>query len=136
MTVLFDAAKLGSWLGYSTGDVDDDQCAAVLEVVEGWILGATGWNDIPAEPAKPLRAWALELGGIAYENPTSQTDDQTDLVRSSWRDRRSQILAEIRTWSQSNGSAVGGQLSPRGSFPPARPYPDPADRRYPFGLRP
>ncbi|MBD3781696.1 MAG: hypothetical protein IE926_01890 [Micrococcales bacterium] len=128
---LFDETKLGDWLGY---EVNESQAKAVLEVVEGWICGATGWLDIPAEPAKPLRAWALELGGIAYENPTSQTDDQTDLVRSSWRDRRTQILAEVRVWAQSNGSAAGGgPPSPTGRFPAACPYPDPS---YPYGLRP
>ena len=104
-------------------------------VVAGWILGATGWASVPAEDAipAPLKAWALELGGIAYENPTSQTDDQTDLVRSAWRDRRSQILAEIRAWAQSNGTVAGSTPAPRGSFPKPLPYPDPT---YPFGMRP
>lgn len=126
---LFTLDDLEHWLRY---DVDVTGHAIVEKVVTGWIFDATGWTASPDPLPPQVFSWALELGGIAYENPTSQSDDQTDLVRSAWRDRRSQILAEIRTWSQANGTAVGAIPLPRGSFPTSCPFPDPA---YPYGLR-
>lgn len=126
---LFTKDDLEHWLRY---DVDDAGYTIVEKVVTGWVFQATEWTAVPDPLPPQVFSWALELGGIGYENPTSQSDDQTDLVRSAWRDRRSQILAEIRTWARSNGSAASGSPAPRGRFPGALPYPDPI---YPYGLR-
>lgn len=129
---LFTRKELANWLHYGGEDaIAVDEYDVAHKVVNGWILTATDWDTIPEEKVDRLFAWALELGGIAFENPTSQTDDQTDLVRSSWRDRRSQIMNEIRAWAKANGATASGGF-PRGSFPKPLPYPDPA---YPYGLR-
>jgi hypothetical protein len=126
---LFSKDDLEHWLRY---DVEEAGYTIVEKVVTGWVFQATGWTAVPDPLPSPVFSWALELGGIGYENPTSQADDQTDLVRSSWRDRRSQILAELRAWAQSNGTAAGAIPLPRGSFPRPCSFPDPA---YPYGLR-
>lgn len=134
MADLYTRAQLADWLHYAGEDaITSTEFDVNQRIVRGWILQATQWLVIPDEVTDALFAWALELGGIAFENPTSQTDDQTDLVRSAWRDRRSQIMAEVRAWAVSNGATVVGTTPrPRGRFPGAAPYPDPI---YPYGLR-
>lgn len=133
MADLFTRAQLAHWLHYDGADaISEEEFTVTHLVVRGWILQATQWATIPETVTEALFSWAIELGGIAFENPTSQTDDQTDLVRSAWRDRRTQLMAEIRTWAVANGATVTGGPLPRGRFPSALPYPDPI---YPYGLR-
>lgn len=129
---LFTAEQLTSWLQY-----EETIAAATHEVIEkvvtGWVLAATGWSEIPDPLPGQVFSWSLELGGIAYENPTDQQYDSTALVQSSWRDRRTQILAELTLWAKANGTTGHAPTLPRGRFPAAAPYPDPYR---PYGMRP
>lgn len=133
---LFTKAELEAWLSYDADAISETEHGVVEKVVRGWVLSATGWTEVPATTAEvpeQVAAWALELGGIAYENPTDQQYDSTNLVQASWRDRKSQILAELALWAASTGTTVQARSRPRGSFPKACPYPDPA---HPWGMRP
>lgn len=124
---MYSKAELQAWLQY---DVEAATYEIGHRVVSGWLMDAAQWTAVPDPLPDQVFAWALELGGIAYENPTSQQDDQTDAVRTSWRDRKGQILAEVRAFATANPTS--GPAMPRGRFPGAAPYPDPV---YPFGLR-
>ena len=126
MGQLFTAAELSDWLHYDTHEGSVRQAE---RVVVGWLLEATGvdWTAADSGALPPVvLGWALELGGIAYENPTSMTTDQTGDISSGWRDRRSQIMAAARSWAQVNLATVPSSAPPRprGRFPAASALPD------------
>ncbi|WP_435199567.1 hypothetical protein [Janibacter sp. GS2] len=123
---IFTPAQLRTWLRYDEADVFDEDTAVLVEhVVAGWLLAEVGTlPDLAPEEGHPLFGWAIELGGIAYENPTSMSDDQAGETRSAWADRRVQILAAARRWSEANGATGSSTPVPRGSFPKARSWPD------------
>jgi hypothetical protein len=130
---LFDPEQLKTFLRYAAEDDFDADAATLSEkVVAGWLTGATKRTRADLEAAAigdapQVFSWALELGGIAYENPTSMQDDQVGAGRTTWRDRRAQILESAREWAADQGPAgttATGPL-PRGSFPKAQPWPDP-----------
>jgi hypothetical protein len=118
---LFTPAELREWLQYE--EINNDSAVMVERVVAGWLLSATGREDLDSSNDARVFAWAVELGGIAYENPTSMTDDSSGSTSSSWADRRAQILAQAREWALQQAPAASGQL-PRWSFPQAQPWPD------------
>lgn len=121
---LFTNEELEAWLQYR---VNAPTAAIVEQVVAGWLSSATNLASLPAEPPPALKAWAIELAGIAYENPTSMSDDQTEQLRSAWMDRRRQILLDVREWAKTLSPVeVSAGPLPKGSFPPASPWPQPA----------
>lgn len=122
---IFDPEQLRTWLRYDEADVFDADTAKLVEqVVTGWLTAEIGSLPEPAPTeGHPLFGWALELGGIAYENPTSMTSDAAGETNSSWADRRLQVLAAARRWAEANGS-TGSSPLPRGSFPKAKAWPD------------
>lgn len=125
-TQLFNAAELGAWLRQ---DVTDESAVAVERVVWGWLRPVLGLSERPEEPSEELVAWAVELGGIAYANPEGlssyQLEDESTTYSSERRD-------EILRVAQGGGVIPdGGVPVPRGSFPRARQYPDPAERGLP-----
>jgi hypothetical protein len=78
-----------------------------------------------ADPGGRLFAWALELGGIAVENPTSLTQEQSQEVSTAWSvARRREILASVRSWAARQSGRSGGAPRPRGSFPAVQGWPD------------
>lgn len=124
------ADQLRRFLGYPADQpVEVADAAQSAEVAHGWLAEATGVDDWPDSTGAPrvVKSWMWELTGIAYENPTSMESDRAGEVQSGWRDRRSQILAQARTWAAANGHSLT-RTSPvsRGSFPVAVPWPDPA----------
>ena len=71
---LFTAKDLADFLQYP---VEDATAAIDERVVSGWLaeegLTYTGSDTVPDQ----VFSWALELGAIVHENPTSSTTDQT-----------------------------------------------------------
>lgn len=124
---LFGAAELTHWLHY---DVDEASCDQAELVVTGWIADALGADVVPdAEQGSPIYGWAIELGGIAYENPTSMVQETSGAESTSWSIvRRREILASVRAWGVRTTSTPRAGLA-RGSFPAAESWPDPV-RRY------
>ncbi|TFV83155.1 hypothetical protein [Blastococcus sp. CT_GayMR16] len=115
-------ADLANWLQYPV-----KEASAVLaeQVAVGWLKDAMGVLELPAAPkGTPLYSWALELSGIAYENPLSLAAGSLGDEASTYdRGRRDRILTSAA--SASAGRGVGGPL---GCFPPPVEYPDPAYR--------
>jgi hypothetical protein len=123
---LFGASDLSSWLRQP---VTDDAADVVERVVWGWLkplLASQGVTERPTDPSDELKAWAIELGAIAYANPEGLDAYSLESESSKYSsDRRDQLL-EL---AASGGTATPGvALAPKGSFPSARPYPDPAER--------
>lgn len=125
---LFSAEQLSAWLHY---DVDPVSCEQAEAVVTGWLLDILEADYLPSiTPGDPLYGWALELGGIAYENPTSMTSETSGEESTSWSVvRRAQVLDAVRSWRARTQGASSVAGLPRGRFPSAEPYPDPIRRR-------
>ncbi|WP_114202322.1 hypothetical protein [Janibacter anophelis] len=123
---IFSPSQLRTWLRYDEDEVFDEATATLVEqVVTGWLVAEIGALPEPTpQQGHPLFGWALELGGIAYENPTSMTSDTAGETNSSWADRRLQVLAAARRWAEANGTTGTTRPLPRGSFPTARPWPE------------
>ena len=133
--VLFSATELATWLHY-TEDLSDDHriVEQIHRVVSGWLLEALEWDSWPytsrSEVPDVIHAFAVELAGIAWENPTSQTTDSSgEGVSTSWAPARERILARARGWAARAASPSGSTVpSPQASFPAPPPWPDPTVR--------
>ena len=121
MTEQLTAAQLGDHLQAVLVPASAD--IAIRRAVS-WLADASGRTDLSAT-ALPADLWgdALELAGIAYDNPTSRASEQVGSSATSWpiASRRDQILDAVR-------ARYGRSRTPEptGSFPPAPAYPDPA----------
>lgn len=120
---LFSATELSDWLGKT---VSAEKSAAVEKVVWGWLRPRIGSPDVRPDPVTPeLFSWAVELGAIAHENPAG-------LSAKSLGDKSVQFSSERRDEILELASGGGQSPRPRGNFPPAPCYPDPA-QPYPRG---
>lgn len=121
---LFNHADLGNWLHKP---VTEDGATVAERVVWGWLRPILGVTSRPTGDARSaeLLSWALELGGIAHENPAGLKAKQIGPFNEqySW-ERRTAILDEVAT----GGQPAAAALAPRGRFPRPRRYPDPAER--------
>lgn len=125
---LFTPAQLKTWLRYDDGDVFVEETALLVEkVVAGWLTAEVGTIPDTLDEGSPLFGWAIELGGIAYENPTSMANDASGETQSAWFvTTRQNILRSVRAWAQAEGMLPAPATSalPRGKFPPAPAWPD------------
>lgn len=95
---------------------------SAIRIAEGWLFSVTRslpvWSDPPPDAPVPedLHAWALELAGIAYDNPqgltTRTVEDDTRIFAVT---RRREIL-------DAAAACYGGVAAPLFSFPPAPTY--------------
>jgi len=124
---LFTAEQLGNFLQYQ---VEDAPAAMAEKVVSGWLSDAAGSVTFPDPLPPQLFSWAIELGAIAHENPGGLASETTGAKNTTWdRARRAEILGYVARWAGNDSYVSGaGVPSPVGSFPPARPYPDPVER--------
>lgn len=117
-SLLFTAGELGDWLGIM---VSDARATVAERVVWGWLQPVLGAEDRPDEISDQLFSWAIELGAIAHENPAGLSSQQLGTSQRGFSsERRTEILADVA------GEGSSGGLRPRGSFPAACAYPDPA----------
>lgn len=123
MAPLFDESELSDWLQY---DVSQPAAAIAEKVVAGWLTDATELDEWPDPVPSRLFAWALELGGIAHENPGGLDEETSADATSKWGRRRAEILAAAKAWA--GGSPVSPGPEARGCFPDAQPWPDAAGR--------
>lgn len=117
MSELFTSDELSDWLGKT---VTAAKAVAVEKVVWGWLKPRIGATVRPDPVPDEVFSWALELAAIAYENPSGLDGKDIGPFGEQYSsERREEILA---------AAAAGGTgvLAPKGQFPPARPYPDPA----------
>lgn len=95
MADLFDLGDLPSWL--QVPEIDAETATRVRRAASGWLQDATGLTDWPDPVPDRLWAWAVELAGIAYYNPSGLSREQIDdyLVQYS-AERRTEILDAAR----------------------------------------
>lgn len=121
-TELFTAGDLSHWLQCP---VAAETALTVEQVVWGWVKPILGLTSRPDPTPDELFSQALELGGIAHENPAGLAAYQLGEERSQFSaERRAEILRDMA----SGNLPAGGTPSPRGSFPSARCYPDAVER--------
>jgi len=106
---LFDLGDLPPWLQVPA--IDSETATRVRRFASGWLLSATRLASWPNPVPDDLWAWAIELAGIAYRNPTAATSEGIDDYNIAYdRARRAEILAAARV-------AYGGSGTPLYSFP-------------------
>ncbi|HSV41491.1 MAG TPA: hypothetical protein VLI04_22195 [Nocardioidaceae bacterium] len=121
---LFTEDDLGELIGKP---VTESRGAMVERVVWGWLKPILDLEDRPDPVPDELFSWAVELGGIAHENPIGLSGKATGPFSeqfSGLRDRRETILKDVRQWAAAQGDDTAA--APGGSFPEAPCYPDPA----------
>lgn len=130
---LFEPAQLKNWLHYADeSDFSEEDAVLAEQVVAGWLSDAVDVDDVTSLDGEVIgsprfKAWAIELGGIAYENPTSMSQDGAAEISSQWQiDRRRQILDNVRAWAKNRPGAASSVPMPRGRFPQPTPWPDQA----------
>lgn len=115
---LFQADDLGDWMGRT---VTDSKAVAVEKVVWGWLKPVLGLSERPSPVPDEVYSWAIELGAIAHENPAGMSSRQLGTAMQAFSsERRNAILEEAA------GGTATSTATPRGSFPAAGCYPDPA----------
>lgn len=119
---LFTATDLTNWLHKP---VSSDAATAAESMVWGWLAPVLDLTERPADPSAQLKSWAIELGGIAHTNPEGLAEYQLESERTKYSsERRNEIL---RTAANGGVTPTGAALTPQGSFPDARCYPDPVE---------
>lgn len=126
MADLFTQSDLADFL---RKPVSAEAAASAEKVVWGWLRPVLGLTDRPTPVTPEVFSWAIELGAIAYENPSGLTYYELGDERSGYSaSRRAEILAEVGA-SDVSAVALG---APVGSFPDPYAWPDPP--RYHRGL--
>ena len=116
--MLFDENDLTNWLGKQ---VTKQRAASVEGVVWGWHKPILGLTERPYPAPAELFSWAIELGGIAHENPKGLKQRELGPYTEQFStERREEILDEARN----SPSAGGVSLKPTGCFPEPLDYPD------------
>lgn len=119
---LFTATDLQALPGVS--GVTETSATMAERIVWGWLRPILAVEQRPNPVSDELFSWALELGAIAHENPTGMSSYQLGAERVGYStERRVEILAEVADGGRP-GHTTGGV--PRGRFPQAPTYPDPA----------
>lgn len=124
MTALFTAAQLTELLGKP---VTPARAEVVERVAWGWLKPILGWDERPAENEVPdeLFGWALRLGAIVAENPAALEAKTVGPFTEQYAKDIKAILDEVRASTLPTGAAAAANR-PRGNFPEAPCYPDPA----------
>lgn len=122
-TALFTADDLNALPEIS--GVTEAEATAVERVVWGWLKPVLKVTERPDPVSDELFSWALELGGIYWNNPTDLDSKKTGPFEEKYGERAAEILHVAAT---GGATPAGTALRPVGSFPAARAYPDPAER--------
>lgn len=107
-------------------DFSDAQLAVTMKLVAGWLRDDTGRSDIDSatelSETDPVWSAALELVALVGENPTSLASKTAGPTSQAWplARERDRIRARVKALYRKDSSG------PRGTFPEALPWPDPA----------
>jgi hypothetical protein len=111
-------------------DLDAASADEARRKAQAWLASATSLTAWPTPIPEDLRAWAIELAALAYDNPSmleSETLDGGATVR--WAlNRRTEILDNAR--ARYGSGAIAGR--PEGNFPAALDDPDPLIATQPY----
>ena len=115
---LFDENDLTEWLGKPVTQL---RAASVERVVWGWLKPILDLEERPDPAPAEVFAWAIELGGIAHENPKGLTQRELGPYSEHFSaERRKEILDEARDAQPD----AGASMKPTGCFPEPLDYPD------------
>lgn len=121
MPLLANADVRNLYPGYN---LPDSQLDVAMRIVAGWLREDTGRTDLSSElpDTDPLWPAAVELVGLLATNPELLASKTVGPTSRAWpiAQRRDAIRAAIRD------AATQAASGPRGTFPPAPVYPDPA----------
>lgn len=110
MADLFDLDDLPSWL--QVASVDTETATRVRRYASGWLQNATRVTPWPPDPVPDdIWAWAIELAGIAFRNPTGASSESIDDYSVSHDAARREQILKAAT------AAYGGTSLPLYSFP-------------------
>jgi hypothetical protein len=126
---LFELSDLAATL---QADLDTASATEARRKASAWLASATYLTAWPTPVPENLRAWAIELAAMAYDNPSNlNSESYADGTSTNWAiARRAEILAEART----HYPKAGGGNKPQGAFPQSSFYPDPVETDlFPFG---
>ncbi|BEL07833.1 hypothetical protein Q0Z83_060240 [Actinoplanes sichuanensis] len=114
MADLFELTDLASYL--QRADLDVETAVRARRIASGKLRSATRLAAWPDPVPDDLWTWAVELAGLAYNNPELLATETTGAVSSTWeRGRQAEILAAAReTYGGPGGIPAGGPLF---SFP-------------------
>jgi hypothetical protein len=105
-------------------DFSDDQLAVTMRLVAGWLREDTGLTELPDPLPDTHALWspALELVALVASNPTSLASRTAGPTSRTWplARERDAIRARVKAVYRRDSSG------PRGTFPEAQPWPDPA----------
>lgn len=120
MADLFTPTELEDFL--QQGTLTAASVLVARRVASGWLRAATQLAEWPDPIPDDLFGWALELGGLAYNNPEGLAADTTGGTSATYdRQRRGEILDAARA---AYGNPAGGRGGPVSSFPDPLPGPD------------
>lgn len=132
MADLFDLPALANKL---QTEVEVGSATEARRIAQAWLASATRLSEWPTPVPEDLRAWAIELASLIYDNPSWLETEQTDGTVARWAlSRRAEILTEAR--SRYGTSDIAGH--PLGAFPEVQPWPDPVPgyaERFPVSWR-
>lgn len=119
--MLFTPTDLTDHLG-SPSPISTERAQSAERLVWGWLKPILGLTDRPFPVPDEVFSWAIELGGIAHENPTGLTSKQLGPGQQHFSlERRTEILREALL-----GGLPTSSPAPVGCFPAPLAYPDPA----------
>lgn len=109
--------------------ITDEQANSAIRLVSGWLLEATGLDELPDPAAAPepdlLWSAALELAALVVTNPESLASKTVGPTGRQWpmNPRATAILERVSRHFQGPGALARGDGF--GSFPDAATWPDP-----------
>jgi hypothetical protein len=103
-------------------DLPDEQLDIVILLVEGWLLDATGLDDLPNPLPTVLWAGGTELAALLVSNPESLAQKTIGPTSAAWpmASRRDAIVERIRRRYRAERMAPAGCYGDRPFV-----YPDP-----------
>jgi hypothetical protein len=118
MADLFELTDLAAKL---QTDLDTASAFEARRSAQAWLARATQLNVWPSPIPEDLRAWALELAGLIYDNPSNKSSETVDNTSSVWAlARRKEILTEAAL-------TYSGYAGTQYSFPATLTWPDPIE---------
>jgi hypothetical protein len=105
---LFELDELPTMLQVS--EVDTASAELARRLASGWIRSNAGRTFDDSVP-EAIHGWALELASLLYNNPRALRGETAGpySYQAGDRERRDQILAEVRQWRDDQDRGTGRQ---------------------------
>jgi hypothetical protein len=103
---LFELDELPTLLQVS--EVDTATATLARRMASGWVRSAAG-REFTDEVPEPIHGWAVELAALLCVNPRALRGESAGpySYQAGDRERRDQILAEVRQWRDDQDRGAG-----------------------------